>query len=104
MRQYYVYLMAGRWGTLYIGVTSDLSKRVWQHKTGTFPGFTAKYRVTSLVYYEVTSEPEAAIAREKQLKGWRRSKKTDLITSRNPGWRDLSASWYQSLPSAPNSS
>ena len=89
-RQYYVYLLASRKnGTLYTGVTSDLLRRVVQHKSGAVPGFTQKYGVHRLVYYEVFGDIEAAIQREKRLKRWRRSWKIALIEQMNPQWRDL---------------
>ncbi len=90
---YYVYVLAGVSGTLYTGVTNDLVRRVGEHRSKTTPGFTRRYNVTRLVYFEDTAEVEAAIAREKQLKGWRRSKKVALIESVNPTWRDLAADW-----------
>lgn len=94
MKNFYVYIMASYRKTLYVGVTSDLLKRVSQHKLKTFPtSFTAKYRVTRLVYYEVFRNPREAIAREKQIKGWRRSKKIYLIEGENPNWNDLSLDW-----------
>lgn len=68
MRQFYVYIMSGRWGVLYVGVTRNLAKRVHQHREGTVPGFTARYRVDRLVYFEACAEPGAAIAREKEIK------------------------------------
>ncbi len=90
MKQPAVYIMASRRnGTLYVGVTSDLVRRVWQHKSNCVPGFTSRYRVHDLVWYEITESMEAAIAREKELKNWRRSRKLALIESSNPGWRDL---------------
>ena len=79
--------------TLYIGVTSDLEARVHQHKSGGIRGFTSKYKIRWLVYYESTSDVREAIAREKQLKGWTRAKKIALIESMNPLWRDVSAEW-----------
>ena len=91
--QCYVYIMTNRSGTLYIGVTSDLLRRVHEHKTKIIEGFTKKYRLSQLVYYEVGEDIREAIAREKQLKGWRRSKKVALINSRNPEWNDLSDGW-----------
>ncbi len=91
MRSYWVYILGSRTGTLYVGLTSDLELRVAQHRAGTFGGFTARYAVHRLLYFEETTEAIAAIAREKQIKGWRRSKKVDLIQAANPGWRDLSA-------------
>ena len=94
MQQYYVYIMTSRNRTLYIGVTNDLTRRVYEHKEKLTEGFTKKYRVSSLVFFETTADVEAAIAREKQLKGWRRNKKIALIESTNPGWNDLSLGWY----------
>lgn len=92
MKTYYVYILSsGINGTLYIGVTNDLRRRVDQHKQGLVDSFTKKYNVNQLVYYEDTNSIEAAIAREKQLKNWRRSWKTDLINKTNPEWRDLSS-------------
>ena len=75
---------------LYTGVTSGLRGRVWQHKEKLVDGFTKKYSITKLVYYDVTESMESAIAREKQIKGWTRAKKLVLIEGRNPEWRDLS--------------
>ena len=90
MSLYYVYILASdRNATLYIGVTNDLQKRVPEHKTGTTGGFTDKYKVHKLVYYESTSDIESAIRREKQLKEWRRQWKMTLIESKNPEWKDL---------------
>jgi putative endonuclease len=79
--------------TLYTGVTNDLQRRVREHQQKQIPGFTQKYNITHLVYYEETPDVKAAIAREKQIKGWLRSKKIALIESLNPGWRDLSDEW-----------
>ena len=93
LKQYYVYIMASRSRVLYVGMTNDLHRRVEQHKQKLVEGFTQKYNVTRLVYYEVTNDVHAAIAREKQIKGWRRSKKTKLIESVNPTWNDLSEEW-----------
>ena len=94
MKQYYVYLMASYRRVLYVGVTSDLQRRVYQHKTKAHPeSFTAKYNVNNLVYIEQFSDINDAIAREKQIKGWRRSKKTDLLEAANPNWKDLSLEW-----------
>ena len=76
---------------LYTGVTSDLERRVYEHKHSLIPGFTSKYRVNQLVYFEETSDVRAAIEPEKQIKGWLRSKKIALIELANPNWRDLSA-------------
>ncbi|MDO8688783.1 MAG: GIY-YIG nuclease family protein [Dehalococcoidia bacterium] len=89
-KQYYVYILASkRNGTLCISVTSDLPKRVYQHKNDLVAGFTQKYRVHDLVYYETTDDVNAAITREKQLKKWERPWKIRLIEERNPGWDDL---------------
>ena len=85
-----VYLMASRkYGTLYVGVTSNLPERAWQHREGIIAGFTKKYGVKLLVYYELHATMEAAIVREKQIKEWRRAWKVELIESMNPEWRDL---------------
>ena len=92
-KQYYVYIMASRSRVLYVGMTNDLQRRVEQHKQKLVEGFTQRYNVTRLVYYEATNDVHAAIAREKQIKGWRRSKKTELIESVNPTWNDLSEEW-----------
>jgi len=85
-----VYILAsGHYGTLYIGVTSDLMKRLWQHRNGVTPGFTSRYSVYRLVHFEMFGDMERAIAREKQLKNWRREWKINLINGVNPEWRDL---------------
>ena len=76
--------------TLYTGVTNNLQRRVTEHKQGLVEGFTKKYRLHKLVYYEITDDVNAAIAREKQIKGWKRIRKVQLINSMNPEWRDLS--------------
>ena len=90
MKQAFVYIMANdRNGTIYIGVTSDLLKRVLQHKQNLFKGFTKKYLIHQLVYYEVSDSINSAIVREKQLKKWKRLWKLKLIESVNPEWEDL---------------
>jgi putative endonuclease len=90
MKNYYVYIMANkRNGTLYIGVTNNLIKRVYEHKNNLVKGFTQKYQVYLLVYYEITPNIAAAIAREKQLKHWNRAWKLRLIEENNPDWKDL---------------
>ena len=90
MNDYYVYILASkRNGTLYIGVTNDLIKRVYEHKNGMIEGFTKKYSVHMLVYYEQTNDSYSAIEREKRLKRWKRQWKIDLIQKSNPEWRDL---------------
>ena len=93
--QYYVYIVTNRSRTLYTGVTSDLERRIYEHKGRLVAGFTAKYRIEQLVYFEVTQDVHAAIAREKQIKGWLRAKKVALIESVNPEWKDLSVGWYE---------
>ena len=95
MTQYYVYMMTNNSGTLYTGVTNDLVRRVFEHKQRLSSGFTRKYNITRLVYYEVHEDPLSAIAREKQIKSWLRRKKIQLIQSVNPEWRDLAATWYE---------
>ena len=89
MKQYFVYILSSHTKTLYIGVTNDLVRRIWEHREGLVDGFTKKYDVKRLVYYEVTNEIEVAISREKQLKNWRREKKEILIRRMNPAWEDL---------------
>ncbi|QDP73180.1 GIY-YIG nuclease family protein [Legionella israelensis] len=90
MKESYVYILASkRYGTLYIGLTSNLIKRVWQHKNKCVPGFTSKYNVTVLVYYEIFNDITLAAAREKRLKEWKRQWKIELIEKMNPDWRDL---------------
>ena len=93
-KAYHVYIVASRSHTLYVGVTSDLRKRVHEHKTGKFPGFTKQYRCNRLVFTELFSNPDSAIARETELKGWRREKKLALIEANNPTWADLSEDWF----------
>ncbi|MEW6051323.1 MAG: GIY-YIG nuclease family protein [Candidatus Zixiibacteriota bacterium] len=90
MHYYYVYILASkRNGTLYIGMTNDLARRVFEHKNKLTPGFTAHYGVHTLVYFESFGSPQDAIAREKQLKWWKREWKIALIERFNPSWRDL---------------
>jgi putative endonuclease len=89
-KQYYIYIMANKGNTvLYTGVTSDLKKRVYQHKNKMAGGFTARYNVDKLVYYEICSDSYNAISREKQIKAGPRKRKIDLINSVNPDWKDL---------------
>ncbi|MBW8012593.1 MAG: GIY-YIG nuclease family protein [Chloroflexi bacterium] len=94
MKTFYVYIMASKTGTLYTGMTNNLQKRIFQHKNKTIEGFTQKYSVTRLVYFEETNDVKTAITREKQIKSWRRSKKLDLIKSSNSTWEDLSDDWF----------
>ncbi len=91
---YTVYILGSISGTLYIGITSDLRTRVRQHRNHSFGGFTARYEVNRLLYYERFRGVSNAIAREKQLKGWRREKKIALIEKGNPQWKDLSRGWF----------
>ena len=87
---YYVYILASRiGGTLYVGVTSDLVRRIYEHRTKAVKGFTSRYGITRLVYFDVFGDVEAAILREKQLKKWERAWKIRLIEERNPNWADL---------------
>ena len=89
-KQFYVYILANkRNGTLYTGVTSELIQRVWQHKNDMAEGFTKKYKVKTLVYYEVHESAESALTREKRIKRWRRAWKLRLIEDSNPEWKDL---------------
>ena len=90
MKTYFVYIMASKKnGTLYIGMTSNLIQRVYKHKNNTYEGFTQKYGVHTLVYYEHTTDVNGAIMREKQLKKWNRQWKINLIEKENPNWNDL---------------
>ena len=90
MRSYYVYILASkRNGTLYIGVTSDLKKRVYQHKNNLIDGFTKRYKVHHLVYFEETSDVRSALQREKHMKIWKREWKIRLVQQMNPDWDDL---------------
>ncbi len=93
-RHYYVYMLASRSRNLYTGVTNDLTRRVWEHKQGLLKSFMRKYRIHRLVYFEVFPYVLNAIAREKEIKAWRREKKIALINARNPAWDDLAADWY----------
>ena len=94
MKEYYVYILSNRRGTLYTGVTNELEQRVYQHKSKLIEGFTKRYNITRLMYFETTDDVTAAIAREKQIKGMLRSKKLDLIRQMNPQWKDLSEGWF----------
>ena len=91
---YYVYILSNKYNTtIYTGVTNNLERRLYEHKNKLVDGFTKKYAVDKLVYFETTSDVESAIAREKQIKGWSREKKNNLINSVNPQWTDLSLDW-----------
>lgn len=93
MTKQYVYIMSNKSRTLYTGVTNDLERRVYEHKRKLVAGFTTKYNIDRLVYYEATEDVNTAISREKQIKGWLRAKKIALIESMNPQWADLSGRW-----------
>ena len=100
MKRYWVYMLASTSRTLYTGVTNDLLRRVYEHKTGDGSRFTSKYRITRLVHFEETNDVRAAIAREKQIKGWDRKKKVTVIEATNPNWDDLAAGWYDTADSS----
>jgi putative endonuclease len=93
MKPGYTYIMGSQTGTLYIGVTSEIYIRVQQHKNGTFEGFSKEHGCTRLLYYETHESILESIAREKQLKGWRREKKLNLIRTQNPNFQDLAEQW-----------
>jgi putative endonuclease len=93
MKTFYVYIMSNELRTLYTGVTNDLNRRVYEHKQKLVEGFTAKYNLTNLVYFEENQSIRSTIYREKQIKGWLRDKKIELIESMNPEWKDLSKGW-----------
>ncbi len=95
MKTFYVYIMASKTGTLYIGFTSNIMQRVYQHKQHLVPGFTDKYNVDKLIYCESFRDALSAIGREKQIKKWSREKKINLIDTENPSWNDLSKNWYE---------
>ena len=99
--RYFVYIMASRTHVFYVGVTNNLARRVREHKDGVYDGFTAQYNVNRLVWYEPWHYVKNAIAREKQIKPWRREKKIWLIERMNPTWQDLSAEWGQPIQPPP---
>jgi putative endonuclease len=90
LKQFCIYILTNKSKTLYTGVTSNLEKRIYEHKNKLVKGFTEKYKIDRLVYYEVAENAASAIEREKQIKGWIRKKKLDLIIAFNPEWKDLS--------------
>ena len=101
MSDYYVYFLTNKTNeVLYIGVTNNLERRLYEHREGTADSFSKKYRTHKLVYFEAFSDPVNAITREKQLKRWRREKKDTLVKLQNPDWLDLSEEWYDPDPSA----
>ncbi len=94
-RTYWVYILTNRYnGTLYVGITGFLPRRIWQHKTGAMEGFTKQYGLDKLVYFESYADVRWAIAREKEIKGWMRKRKIALIEANNPNWDDLSEGWF----------
>ena len=93
-KQYYIYILSNASRRIYVGVTNNLERRVYEHKHKLLPGFTSKYNITRLVHFEITADVLAAIAHEKQIKGWLRIKKLALIESENPTWEDLSSGWF----------
>ena len=107
MNQYYTYILSSKHKNLYIGVTNDLTRRMYEHKHKLLKGHTLKYNIDKLVYFEIFGDINQAIAREKQLKGWLRKRKDELIESMNPTWKDLSEEWFTSgssvLPSRDSS-
>ena len=98
MKTYFVYMMSNESKMIYVGVTNNLKYRVAQHKKKLVAGFTQRYNLYKLVYCETFSDIRKAIAREKQLKGWLRTKKVALIVSQNPKWNDLAADWFVASP------
>jgi putative endonuclease len=93
VKQYYVYITASRSRRIYTGVTNNLIRRLYEHRSGTGSRFAYRYNMTRLVYFEIFENPSQSIDREKQIKGWLRQKKIDLIEAENPEWNDLSAEW-----------
>jgi putative endonuclease len=103
MKAFYVYMMTNRSRVvLYTGITNSLMRRVWQHQNGEIGGFTKSYKVDRLVYYERFNDPRDAIAREKEIKAWRRAKKNALVETMNPKWADLSPMLFQHTRVIPN--
>ena len=94
VNDYWVYIVSSISRTLYVGVTNDISRRMYEHKMGAVPGFTSQYQINRLVYYESFLDIRAAIEREKEIKRWGRGRKLRLIESRNAGWADLSDGWH----------
>ena len=93
-KTYYVYILSNRSGMLYVGMTNNLFRRIYEHKEKIIPGFSSKYNLGRLVFFEETDDVNQAIQREKQIKGWLRRKKIKLIEQENPGWLDLADGWY----------
>jgi putative endonuclease len=95
VKHFYVYILANHSRTLYVGVTSNLERRMYEHKNKTIEGFTSRYNIDRLMHLEATTDANAALTREKQIKGWSRGKKIALIESQNPEWEDLSETWFR---------
>jgi len=102
-KRFYIYIMSNKSKTLYIGVTNNLKRRIFEHKSKLIEGFTRTYNITQLVYFEQISDARNSIIREKQLKGWLRSKKVALIEGLNPKWEDLSENLFNYKQSDPSS-
>ena len=100
MRTYYVYVLTNNSGTLYVGMTNDLYRRLQEHRDGVGSAFTSRYKVHRLLYFEDTSDVKSAFEREKQLKGWTRARKLELIKAINPKMQDLSEEWFESMSDA----
>lgn len=99
MPRFFVYLLTNHNNkVMYVGMTNDLNRRIYEHKTKQVSGFTEKYNLSKLVYFEETSDVRAAIAREKEIKKWRREKKNLLVVTANPEWKDLSEGWFEISP------
>ena len=98
-RRFFVYMLASRSRTIYVGVTRSLKKRIPEHREGRTPGFVTRYRIHRLVYFETYRDADAAINREKEIKSWRRERKVALIEARNPAWADLAEAWFEPYPS-----
>ncbi len=94
-RRYWVYILSSASRVVYTGSTSNLIRRMYQHRHGLIPGFTSRYAVTRLVFFECTPNAAAAVAREREIKSWTRAKRIDLIESVNAGWLDLAADWFE---------
>ncbi len=94
---FHMYIVSNRSKTLYVGFTGNLRQRIYDHKTGRFDGFTKRYKINRLVYYERFKYANNGINREKQVKGWRRIKKIQLVVSMNPTWQDLAEDWFPEL-------
>jgi putative endonuclease len=94
-RNFYVYMLSSKSRRLYVGVTNNLERRLFEHKSKKADGFTKRYNIDRLVYFEQTTDVLSAITREKQIKSWNRSKKIRLIENDNPAWEDLSTEWYK---------